>query len=106
MEAGDRLSVLASPGNHKSSCGSKAELHQNILGPDAMYVKSVPLDDHEFIIERQHVLMSRMIKAILRGLDLTEAVDSSNQAGLGYFCTQSQNPSYITGTPTSLLFRH
>ncbi|XP_038297515.1 elongin-C-like [Canis lupus familiaris] len=33
-----------------------------------MYVKSVPLDDHEFIIERQHVLMSRMIKAILRGL--------------------------------------
>uniref|UniRef100_A0A452QAD5 Elongin-C n=1 Tax=Ursus americanus TaxID=9643 RepID=A0A452QAD5_URSAM len=38
-------------------------------GPDAMSVKSIPLDGHEFIIKRRHALTSGTIKAMLSGPD-------------------------------------
>ena len=31
-------------------------------GPEAMYVKLISADDHEFIIKREHALASRTIK--------------------------------------------
>lgn len=36
-------------------------------GPDAMYVKLISADNHEFIIKREHVLNSGTIKAMLSG---------------------------------------
>jgi len=36
-------------------------------GPDAMYVKLVSSDGHEFIIKREHALTSGTIKAMLSG---------------------------------------
>ena len=36
-------------------------------GPDAMYVKLISSDHHEFIIKREHALTSGTIKAMLSG---------------------------------------
>ena len=36
-------------------------------GPDAMYVKLVSSDGHEFIVKRDHALTSGTIKAMLSG---------------------------------------
>lgn len=36
-------------------------------GPDAMYVKLISSDGHEFIIRREHALTSGTIKAMLSG---------------------------------------
>lgn len=36
-------------------------------GPDAMYVKLISSDGHEFIIKRDHALTSGTIKAMLSG---------------------------------------
>merc|ERR1712027_256278 len=36
-------------------------------GPEAMYVKLISSDDHEFIIRRDHALASGTIKAMLSG---------------------------------------
>lgn len=36
-------------------------------GPEAMYVKLISSDDHEFIIRRDHALTSGTIKAMLSG---------------------------------------
>ena len=36
-------------------------------GPDAMYVKLISSDQHEFIIKREHALTSGTIKAMLSG---------------------------------------
>lgn len=36
-------------------------------GPDAMYVKLISSDEHEFIVKREHALMSGTIKAMLSG---------------------------------------
>ena len=36
-------------------------------GPDAMYVKLISSDGHEFIIKREHALTSGTIKAMLSG---------------------------------------
>ena len=36
-------------------------------GPDAMYVKLVSYDGHEFIIKREYALTSGTIKAMLSG---------------------------------------
>lgn len=64
--------------NYQSSCGSKVEFHKNIMdgeektyggceGPDAMYVKLISSDGHEFIVKREHALTSGTIKAMLSG---------------------------------------
>uniref|UniRef100_A0A2K6EZ62 Elongin-C n=1 Tax=Propithecus coquereli TaxID=379532 RepID=A0A2K6EZ62_PROCO len=36
-------------------------------GPDAMYVKLIASDGHEFIVKREHALTSGTIKAMLSG---------------------------------------
>ncbi len=36
-------------------------------GPDAMYVKLISSDGHEFVIKREHALTSGTIKAMLSG---------------------------------------
>ena len=36
-------------------------------GPDAMYVKLVSSDDHEFYVKREYALTSGIIKAMLSG---------------------------------------
>ena len=36
-------------------------------GPDAMYVKLISYDGHEFIIKREYALTSGTIKAMLSG---------------------------------------
>ena len=36
-------------------------------GPEAMYVKLISSDDHEFIIKREHALTSGTIKSMLSG---------------------------------------
>uniref|UniRef100_A0A2K6FDL1 Elongin C n=1 Tax=Propithecus coquereli TaxID=379532 RepID=A0A2K6FDL1_PROCO len=38
-------------------------------GPDAMYVKLISSDGHEFIVKREHALTSGTIKAMLSGPD-------------------------------------
>ena len=38
-----------------------------IEGPEAMYVKLVASDGHEFILKREHALTSGTIKAMLSG---------------------------------------
>lgn len=38
-----------------------------IEGPNAMFVKLIASDDHEFIIKREHALTSGTIKALLSG---------------------------------------
>jgi transcription elongation factor B subunit 1 len=39
----------------------------DLEGPDAMYVKLISSDGHEFIIKRAHAIMSGTIKAMLSG---------------------------------------
>ncbi|XP_060880429.1 elongin-C-like [Metopolophium dirhodum] len=41
--------------------------HGNCDGPDALYVKLISSDGHEFIVKREHALMSGTIKAMLSG---------------------------------------
>ena len=36
-------------------------------GPDAMYVKLISSDGHEFVVKRDHALISGTIKAMLSG---------------------------------------
>lgn len=36
-------------------------------GPDALYVKLISSDGHEFIVKREHALISGTIKAMLSG---------------------------------------
>ena len=38
-----------------------------VEGPDAMYVKLIASDGHEFIMKREHALTSGTIKAMLSG---------------------------------------
>ena len=38
-----------------------------VEGPEAMYVKLVAFDGHEFILKRDHALTSGTIKAMLSG---------------------------------------
>ncbi|KAK5648691.1 hypothetical protein RI129_003583 [Pyrocoelia pectoralis] len=47
------------------------EKHERVYGgcegPDAMYVKLISSDGHEFIVKREHALTSGTIKAMLSG---------------------------------------
>lgn len=38
-----------------------------VEGPEAMYVKLIAMDGHEFIMKREHALTSGTIKAMLSG---------------------------------------
>lgn len=47
--------------------GEDEKLYGGCEGPDAMYVKLVSSDGHEFIVKRDHALTSGTIKAMLSG---------------------------------------
>ncbi|XP_034825838.1 elongin-C-like isoform X1 [Maniola hyperantus] len=49
------------------SGGSEEKVYGGCEGPDAMYVKLVSSDGHEFIVKREHALTSGTIKAMLSG---------------------------------------
>lgn len=46
---------------------SKVQDMGGIEGPEAMYVKLIASDGHEFILKREHALTSGTIKAMLSG---------------------------------------
>ena len=53
-------------------CGAMADSEMKgesggVEGPDAMYVKLIASDGHEFFIKREHALTSGTIKAMLSG---------------------------------------
>lgn len=50
---------------HFSDCEEKT--YGGCEGPDAMYVKLISSDGHEFIVKREHALTSGTIKAMLSG---------------------------------------
>ena len=47
--------------------GEDDKVYGGCEGPDAMYVKLVSSDGHEFIVKRDHALTSGTIKAMLSG---------------------------------------
>ncbi|XP_026750504.1 elongin-C [Galleria mellonella] len=49
------------------SAASEEKVYGGCEGPDAMYVKLVSSDGHEFIVKREHALTSGTIKAMLSG---------------------------------------
>lgn len=51
----------------KDEKGEEEKLYGGCEGPDAMYVKLVSSDGHEFIVKREHALTSGTIKAMLSG---------------------------------------
>ena len=51
----------------KEDKGEDETIYGGCEGPEAMYVKLVSSDGHEFIIKRDHALTSGTIKAMLSG---------------------------------------
>ena len=51
----------------KDDKGDEEKVYGGCEGPDAMYVKLVSSDGHEFIVKRDHALTSGTIKAMLSG---------------------------------------
>ncbi|XP_037595214.1 elongin-C-like [Cebus imitator] len=58
-------------------------------GPDAMYVKLISSDRHEFIVKREHALTSGMVKAML--------------SGPGQFAENETNEVNFRGIPSHVL---
>lgn len=46
---------------------SQERVYGGCEGPEAMYVKLISSDGHEFIVKREHALTSGTIKAMLSG---------------------------------------
>jgi transcription elongation factor B subunit 1 len=65
------ISFAISPANHsclKLSCVQGEEkVYGGCEGPDAMYVKLISSDGHEFILKREHAVTSETIKCMLSG---------------------------------------
>ena len=55
----------------------KDEVGAGIEGPNAMFVKLIASDGHEFIIKRDHALTSGTIKALLSGPGQFEESESN-----------------------------
>lgn len=53
--------------DRNNSATDKMEVYGGCEGPDAMYVKLISSDGHEFIVKREHALTSGTIKAMLSG---------------------------------------
>ena len=51
----------------KDDKGDEEKVYGGCEGPDAMYVKLISSDGHEFIVKRDHALTSGTIKAMLSG---------------------------------------
>lgn len=49
------------------STDGEERIYGGCEGPDAMYVKLISSDGHEFIVKREHALTSGTIKAMLSG---------------------------------------
>lgn len=47
--------------------GREDEINGDCNGPNSMYIKLISSDKHEFIVKREHALMSVTIKAMLSG---------------------------------------
>ncbi|KAJ8710097.1 hypothetical protein PYW07_009463 [Mythimna separata] len=57
----------AGSGSAVGSAVSEEKLYGGCEGPNAMYVKLISSDGHEFIVKREHALTSGTIKAMLSG---------------------------------------
>lgn len=66
-------------------------------GPDAMYVKLISSDGHEFIVKREHALTSGTIKAMLSGPGM-DAEWLSSQKGFIVTCTSPQRATVNSET--------
>ncbi|KAJ0171490.1 hypothetical protein K1T71_013040 [Dendrolimus kikuchii] len=64
--AEEQRSASSAPGSGGSGA-SEEKVYGGCEGPDAMYVKLVSSDGHEFIVKREHALTSGTIKAMLSG---------------------------------------
>lgn len=53
--------------SNKEEKGEEEKVYGGCEGPDAMYVKLISSDGHEFIVKRDHALTSGTIKAMLSG---------------------------------------
>lgn len=64
----------------ESKDSTEQKVYGSCEGPDAMYVKLISSDGHEFIIKREHALTSGTIKAMLSGPGMFPAnyIDQSN----------------------------
>ena len=51
----------------KEDQGDDEKIYGGCEGPEAMFVKLVSSDGHEFIVKRDHALTSGTIKAMLSG---------------------------------------
>ncbi|KAL4635171.1 Junctophilin-1 [Arapaima gigas] len=51
----------------KKTMDGEEKIYGGCEGPDAMYVKLISSDGHEFIVKREHALTSGTIKAMLSG---------------------------------------
>ncbi|XP_041320431.1 elongin-C isoform X2 [Pyrgilauda ruficollis] len=52
---------------YKKRMDGEEKTYGGCEGPDAMYVKLISSDGHEFIVKREHALTSGTIKAMLSG---------------------------------------
>uniref|UniRef100_A0A2A4JI60 Elongin-C n=1 Tax=Heliothis virescens TaxID=7102 RepID=A0A2A4JI60_HELVI len=57
----------AGSGGSAVGSGTEEKLYGGCEGPNAMYVKLISSDGHEFIVKREHALTSGTIKAMLSG---------------------------------------
>ena len=80
--------------DEKADKGDEEKVYGGCEGPDAMYVKLVSSDGHEFIVKRDHALTSGTIKAMLSGpgkFKLSLVSDVSNIRlinGCLFLCTE------------------
>lgn len=59
--------VCAEMSDNKDEKMDEESKYGSCEGPDAMYVKLISSDGHEFIVKREHALTSGTIKAMLSG---------------------------------------
>lgn len=59
--------TASNPCSCKLCVDGEEKIYGGCEGPDAMYVKLISSDGHEFIVKREHALTSGTIKAMLSG---------------------------------------
>uniref|UniRef100_A0AAQ4Q0X8 SKP1 component POZ domain-containing protein n=1 Tax=Gasterosteus aculeatus aculeatus TaxID=481459 RepID=A0AAQ4Q0X8_GASAC len=72
-------------------------------GPDAMYVKLISSDGHEFIVKREHALTSGTIKAMLSGPAPQKSQNSPSLRRLHWNC--SWLPTFWIAKVTETMFQ-
>jgi len=66
-EEEEERSTIASMAEAEEGRVETERVYGGCEGPDAMYVKLISSDGHEFIVKREHALTSGTIKAMLSG---------------------------------------